>query len=121
MKKLLILFVVFFCVGPLFAAGINLGDFPIGKWKDANYDAVWEFSSNNIRIQDTAGTVLYDFSDKNINDFKGFLDGTTPGISFSCVESGRAYRFLKPLTNNNVNMEIERTNLPLYKVTMTKE
>jgi hypothetical protein len=121
MKKLLVLLMVLVCSSTLFAADINLGDFPLGKWKDANYNAVWEFSSNNIRILDLNGAVLYDFSDKTVNDFKFFLDGATPGLSFTCVESGRSYRFLKPLINSDITMEIERTNLPLYKVTMTKQ
>jgi hypothetical protein len=122
MKKILILFVVLFvCAGGLFAADIDLGDFPVGKWKDANYDAIWDFASNNIRILDANGAVLYDFADKTINDFKFFLDGTTPGISFSCVESEKSYRFLKPLINTDVVMEITRTDYPLYTVTMAKQ
>ncbi len=121
MKKLLVLFIVLVCSSSLFAADIDLGDFPLGKWKDANYDAVWEFVSNNIRILDTNGAVLYDFAGKTINDFRFFLDGTTPGITFSCVESGRTYRFLKPLTNTSVIMEIERADYPRYSVTMTRE
>jgi hypothetical protein len=121
MKKMLVLLIVLACSASLFAADIDLGDFPVGKWKDANYNAIWDFASNNIRILDSNGAVLYDFANKTVNDFKFFLDGMTPGISFSCVESGRSYRFLKPLTNTDVVMEITRTEYPLYTVTMAKQ
>jgi hypothetical protein len=121
MKKLLVLLAVLVCSSALFAADIDLGDFPLGQWKDANYDAIWDFASDNIRILGTDGAVLYDFADKTINDFKFFLDGTSPGISFTCPESGRAYRFLKPLTNTSMVMEITRTDYPLYSVTMARQ
>jgi hypothetical protein len=98
-----------------------LGTFPVGKWLDSNYDAVWDFSSDNIRILSTDGKVLYDFAGKTIQDFKVFLDGTQPGISFTCPDSGRSYRFLKPLTGSDVVMEINRSGKAKYSVTMKKQ
>ena len=121
MKKLIAILVILFAASALFADPIQLGTFPIGKWLDPNYDAVWDFSSNNIKILDTKGQVLYDFSTKTVKDFKVFLDGTQPGISFTCPEAGRSYRFLKPLTNSDVIMEITRNALPKYSVTMKKQ
>jgi len=121
MKKLIVLLAVFFVAVSLSADPIQLGSFPVGKWLDSNYDAVWDFASNNIRILDTSGTVLYDFSSKTVENFKVFLDGTQPGISFNCPEAGRSYRFLKPLTDTDVIMEIERSELPKYTVTMKKQ
>jgi hypothetical protein len=120
MKKLIVVLVVFFTAVSLSADPIELGSFPIGSWLDANYDAVWEFSSNNIRILSTSGAVLYDFSTKTIQNFRVFVDGTQPGISFTCPEAGRSYRFVKPLTNTDVIMEIERIDEPKYTVTMTR-
>jgi hypothetical protein len=121
MKKLIVFLVIFFAAVSLFADPIQLGNFPVGQWLDANYDAVWDFSSSNIRILSTSGVVLYDFSTKTINDFRVFLDGSSPGISFTCPEAGRSYRFVKPLANTTVILGIERTGLPAYSVTMQRQ
>jgi len=120
MKKMIVCLVIFFAAMSLFADPIQLGSFPVGQWLDANYNAVWDFSSNNIRILSTNGRVLYDFSTKTIQDFKVFLDGVQPGISFTCPEAGRSYRFVKPLTNTDLVMGIDRYRLPTYTVTMKK-
>ena len=121
MKKTIAVLVILFAASMLFADPIQLGTFPVGKWLDPNYDAVWDFTSNNIRILGVSGNVLYDFSEKTIQDFKVFLEGTQPGISFTCPESGRSYRFLKPLVNTDVVMEIDRSGLPKYSVNMKKQ
>jgi len=105
----------------LSADPIQLGNFPLGQWLDANYNAVWDFSSDNIRILSPGGRVLYDFSTKTIQDFKFFLDGTQPGISFTCPEAGRSYKFQKPLIGSDVIMQIERRYYPKYTVTMKKQ
>ena len=112
MKKVIVVLVILFVASMLFADPIQLGTFPVGKWLDPNYNVIWDFSSNNIRILGIDGNVLYDFSGKTIQDFKVFVDGMQPGISFSCPESGRSYRFLKPLNNTDVVMEIDRRGLP---------
>ena len=121
MKKLIVVLAVFFMAASLSADPIQLGSFPVGQWLDANYDAVWDFSSNNIRILSTGGRVLYDFSTKTVENFRVFMDGTQPGISFSCPEAGRSYRFLKPLANTDVILEIERSGQAKYSVTMKKQ
>ena len=121
MKKLILVLVILLAASALYADSIQLGNFPVGKWLDPNYDAVWDFSTNNIRILGTNGQVLWDFSTKTVQNFKVFLEGTQPGISFNCPEAGRSYRFLKPLTNTDVTMEIERSALPKYSVTMKKQ
>jgi hypothetical protein len=121
MKKLIAVFIVLLAATSLFAGPIQLGSFPVGQWLDPNYDAVWEFSSDNIRILSPSGKVLYDFSDKTIQDFKVFMEGTQPGISFSCPEAGRSYRFLKPLSGSDMVMEIQRDKKAKYSVTMKKQ
>ncbi|MDR0448807.1 MAG: hypothetical protein LBH07_09085 [Treponema sp.] len=118
MKKLVLCVVILFVTVSVFANPINLGNFPVGKWLDPNYNVIWEFSSNNIRILSTSGAVLYDFSDKSIQDFGVFMDGMQPGISFTCPEAGRSYRFIKPLANSDLIMEIDRSGLPKYTVSM---
>jgi hypothetical protein len=121
MKKLLMVLIVLLTAVSLSADPIQLGNFPVGQWLDANYNAVWDFSSNNIRILSTDGKVLYDFSGKTIQDFKVIMEGAQPGISFACPEAGRTYKFLKPLINSDVIMEIKRDANPTYSVTMKKQ
>ena len=120
MKKLFAVLIVLLTAVSLSADPIQLGNFPVGQWLDANYNAVWDFTSSNIRILDTGGKVLYDFSGKTIQDFKVFMDGAQPGISFTCPEAGRSYRFVKTLTDTDLIMTIERSKLPSYTVTMKK-
>jgi len=121
MKKIIVILIILLTAGSLSADPIYLGNFPVGQWLDANYNAVWDFTSNNIRILSTNGMVLYDFSNKTIHDFKVSLEGTQPAISFSCPEAGRSYKFVKPLLNDDLNMRISRRNLPEYSVTMRKQ
>jgi len=122
MKKLIALAIVLLAAGSVFAANINLGNFPLGQWEDPNYDADWEFSSNNIRIlSKTDGSVLWDFSTLTLDNFKVFLDGTQPAMSFSCDQTGRAYTFTKPLTDSDLVLKIDRTGKSQYSVNMKKK
>jgi len=122
MKKLIVILVVFFAAVSLSADPISLGSFPVGKWLDTNYDAVWDFASDNIRILSPSGAVLYNFSDKTVQNFRAFMDGVQPGISFNCPEAGRSYRFLKAAgINTDVVLEIERAGQPKYSVTMKRQ
>jgi hypothetical protein len=121
MKKSLAVLIVLMAAASLSANPIQLGNFPVGQWLDPAYSAVWDFASGNIRILSTGGRVLYDFSDKTIQDFRVIMEGAQPGIAFTCPEAGRSYKFLKPLASSDVVMEIERKNLPRYSVTMKKQ
>jgi hypothetical protein len=121
MKKLLVVLVILLAAASLPADPIHLGSFPVGQWLDANYNAVWDFASDNIRILSPNGVVLYDFSGKTIQDFKIVMEEFQPGITFTCPEAGRSYKFLKPLTNSDVIMEIERKSFSRYSVTMKKQ
>lgn len=105
------------------AQEIDLGDFPTGKWLDPNYDAVWEFSLENIRILDPAGNLYYDFSRATVEDFD--VSAGTNGIvlSFSCVETGKSYTFTKPVSmGTSIILEIDppwnvdyRVEMPLQR------
>ena len=101
--------------------GIDLGDFPIGKWLDANWDAVWEFNSDNIRILDTEGGVYYDFNGKTIKDFK--ISPSTSGLklTFRCEETGKKYEFIKGLTNLDLKMVIDTDTGNHYEVDLPKQ
>jgi len=121
MKKIIIILVLLFAATVIFAQSVQLGQFPIGKWLDPNWNAIWEFTSNNIRILNSnTGEVYFDFSGK-IQNFKVFVDGAQPGISFSCFDTEKTYSFKANLTNNNVVLEIDREDKPKYTVTMRKQ
>jgi len=121
MKKLFAVLIILLTAVSLSADPIQLGDFPLGQWLDTNYNAVWDFTSNNIRILSLNGTVLYDFSTKTIQNFKITLEGIQPAISFTCPESGRSYKFVKPLTGSDLKMQIQRYGRPDYSITMKKQ
>jgi len=110
MKKLIIVLVLLLAATALFGQ-IRTGAFPTAKWLDDRYDAVWEFTENNIRIlSSTDGSVLWDFAGKTIKDFKVTVENAQPTITFSCVEADRSYSF-KPRVNGDLTMEIERPGM----------
>lgn len=122
MKRLVVLLVlVVIALAPLFADGINLGDFPLGSWTDGNYQAVWEFSTGNIRILATDGTVYYDFSTAGVQDFKVGVGSDGPYITFTCAAAGKSYKLTKPLLKSEMLLQIDRSGLPTYEVTMPKK
>jgi hypothetical protein len=106
---------------PAFAEGINLGDFPLGSWVDANYDAVWTFTSGNIQILAKDGTTIFDFDQAGVQDFKVGVGSDGPFVSFSCAAAGKSYKFSKPVLKSQMILEIERTGQPSYKVEMAKK
>ncbi len=119
MKKFTIMLVLLVSLGAVLTAeGIDLGKFPKGKWVDANWNAVWEFGAESIRILDTAGAVVYDFDGK-ITDFDVDVSLTEAKISFTCADAERKYVFTKGIKDLDLDMEIDPdwtdTN---YKVTL---
>jgi hypothetical protein len=122
MKRILLLLILAFAVsGLVMAEGIDLGTFPLGSWKDANYNAIWEFSSGNVRILSPAGEVYYDFGKATVEGLKVSLENGMATLSFSCKETGKAYKFTKPLTDSGLILEIDRPAKPHYKVSMPKQ
>ena len=121
MKKLIIVLVLLLAATALFGQSIKIGAFPPGKWLDGKYDAIWEFSTSNIRILDSkTGDVAWDFAGKTINDFKVTDEGRQVGVAFSCPEAERSY-FFKAGPNGDAVMEIERDGKPKYTVTMKRQ
>lgn len=122
MKRLAVALVLILAVSaaPAFAQGINLGNFPLGSWFDANYDAVWEFTTGNIRILAPDGSLRFDFGAEGIQDFKVGAGADGPFITFACAAVGKSYKLTKPLLKAEMTLEIERANLPKYAVTMAK-
>ena len=122
MKKLfLVMVIVLFTGGMLSAEGINLKNFPVGEWLDTNYSAVWEFTSNNIRILSPEGKVHFDFSEQGVQDFSVSMEGGKPVMSFKSEAARRTYKFTKPVTNMNIILEIDAPWNRNYKVEMQKQ
>jgi hypothetical protein len=119
MKKfLLVLVLVAAAAGFVTAQEIEFGKLPPGKWLDPNYDAVWEVTSSNIRILDINGKVLFEFRGKTNKNFSVGTSSQGPYATFSTEETGKTYKFTKPVTNKNVILEIDRPGQPHYMVDM---
>ena len=74
-----------------------------GTWKDETYNANWTFNGGGtITLTDAStGAVYFTFNDSNTSEQKAeasLTDGAT--ISFYCKETGRHYRFTKPVALN---------------------
>ena len=120
MKKiLLVILMITAATVMVHSADMKLGNFPLGKWLDSNWDAVWEFESNNIRILGTDGTVYCDFDKKTIDNWS--VKPGTKGlvVSFYCPETGKKYAFTKPLTNLNLLMVIDTDTGNHYEVELS--
>ena len=106
MKKFLaILFVLAVCVTGVFAADT---EFPTGTWIDENWDAKWVFAKDKVDLFDGKGDLVYTFTKDNTVDFK--LTPSKEGLilSFSCAETQRSYKFIKPVTlSTDLEMEID--------------
>jgi len=105
-KAIMILAAILLTATGVWAQGIDLGQFPTGKWMDANWGAVWEFSSDNVRILDANGSVIYDFRGK-ISDFDVAVTLTEAKITFTCKDAGRKYTFKKGVKDLDLVMRID--------------
>jgi len=108
MKKIFaILLVLGIAVTAAFAADT---EFPTGKWLDKNWDAVWEFGiGNSLKLWNTNGDLIYDFSKDKITDLKLLPSQEGLVLSFTCPETHRSYKFVKPITlSADLELEIDR-------------
>lgn len=124
MKKIII--AALFAIGTVFALtaedsvdvsgvrGVKYPDgveAPTGVWHDEKWDADWEFATNSILLKQN-GKVVYDFTNTAENfEAKVGLSGLT--VTFSCKETGRSYKFVKPISlNADLDMTIDRNDVP---------
>ena len=107
MKKLLaVLFVAATMVVGLFAED----KFPTGSWIDSKYNAEWRFGiDGSVELYDAnTGKLYYSFTKDKIKNYKhsASADGLT--LSFSCTETGRSYKFTKPVSiSTDLILEID--------------
>lgn len=122
MKKILLISLVLIFIGlSVYSDGIQLGDFPSGKWVDARWDAIWDFSSGSIRIWDPMGELIYSFETKTIEDFKVMPGGEGLELSFYCAETAKKYKFIKPLTNMDLKLVIDKDNGTHYETNLPSQ
>ncbi len=105
MKKSVLVCVLCVWGAIAFSQNIDLGKFPKGTWVDNNWNAVWEFGANSIKLYDTAGMLLYDFDGK-IENLKIDVNLTNASVTFYCKETRRLYQFSKSLKDLNLDMKI---------------
>ena len=118
-KKVLFFLLLTAAVFTVSAQDFNPGEFVIGKWIDSNYDAVWEFTGDNIRILTMdEKSVYYDFKNKTIEDFTIAVKDKMPSLTFFCRETGKEYTFKKPLTGKDLVLEIIPPSKMFYSVKM---
>lgn len=84
--------------------------FPTGSWIDSRYDAEWRFGlDGSIELYDAnTGKLYYTFSKSKISNYK--LTPTKDGLtlSFTCSETGRSYKFTKPVSlSTDLILEID--------------
>jgi len=105
MKRILLALIVAAIVLPA-ASALDLGDFPLGSWFDPNWNAIWEFSSGNIRILLADGTVKADFDALTVQNWKFGAGADGPYVEFDCEATGKHYKISKPLLKAQVVLEI---------------
>ena len=120
MKKFIALSLLsLFVLGSLAAQDFSLGKFPIGEWKDKNWDATWAISSDTIKLY-KGDELVFDFKDK----FKDFdMEAGLKGVqmSFRCDETGREYTFQNDLKSTAVRMIIDKDSGLHYQVDMKRQ
>lgn len=119
MKKLVVVLVLV-CVAAGLTAQMDLGSFPVGKWTDANWDAVWSFASDKIVLEKADGSGMwYDFSqDATIEQWEVTTTSEGLQLSFFCVETGKHYYFIKGVTSMDLILRIKWKGYDDYEVTM---
>ncbi|MCR5698348.1 MAG: hypothetical protein K6G52_01775 [Treponemataceae bacterium] len=118
MKKILAVLLA----GVVLAVGVfavDMGSFPTGTWQDSRWNADWVFSVEGVQLKDSnSGALIFDFANK-MENFAVTPSVSGVSLSFDCAETGRSYTFTKGMSaTTDIEMEIRRTGLENYKVTL---
>lgn len=97
----MLLAVIAGCAGMATAPALDLGGIS-GTWQDTKWNADWTFSADGkIVLSDSAtGTEYFTFAEESIQNFKADASASGVSISFDCKETGRSYKFTKPIALN---------------------
>ena len=88
---------------------VALEVFPVGKWLDANWDALWViYEDQSVKLFDSkSGDLIYDFKD-GAKDIKLEKEGLGLKLSFRCDDTQRFYAFTKELEGTDLKLDIDR-------------
>lgn len=87
------------------------GEFNMGKWHDAKWDAYWEFETNNISLY-KGDTKIVSFEGK-VKNYSMIVTSRGLEITFDCDATNRSYKITKPVaTNSDLELEVERFDVP---------
>lgn len=87
------------------------GDFNLGKWYDAKWDAYWEFSADNIKLY-KGDQLICSFKDK-IENWKMQAGMQGVEFSFDCKATHRTYKVTKPISaNTDLELYVVRDDVP---------
>ncbi len=118
MKKYFVVLALCFTIAAFAVAeGVDLGTFPAGEWLDDNYDALWTFTTDNIQLYRTDGTLVYDFRGE-IENFDLKVTGSGLELSFSCTGTARSYQFIKGVTDTDLKLVIDTDSGIHYETDM---
>ncbi|MCQ2240755.1 hypothetical protein [Treponema sp.] len=102
------------------------GDFNLGKWYDAKWDAYWEFESDNISLYKGDAKIV-SFAGK-IDNWKTTVSTRGLEITFDCASTNRSYKVTKPISaSSDLELEVERHDVPdsdknkQWKTTITRQ
>ncbi|MBQ0038979.1 MAG: hypothetical protein KBS64_00950 [Treponema sp.] len=86
-------------------------EFELGKWKDAKWGALWEFSSNNI-VLSKDGNVVCSFEGK-VKNYNITVGTKGLVVSFDCDATKRSYKITKPIAaNTDLELDVVRHDVP---------
>ena len=86
-----------------------------GTWQDSTWNANWTFSADSngqgqiVLTDSKTGATYYTFNDSNIQNYKLNAGASGVTISFSCKDTGRSYKFTKPISlGKDLTLDIDR-------------
>lgn len=87
-----------------------------GTWYDKKYDCNWVLSVNANStalaklVDASTGNVYYTFTKNNVKNFNQEFTVTNGAvITFECPAKNRTYRFVKPISNPDLDIDIYNT------------
>lgn len=87
-----------------------------GTWYDKKYDCNWVLSVNANAtalaklVDASTGNVYYTFTKNNVKNFNQEFTVTNGAvITFECPAKNRTYRFVKPISNPDLDIDIYNT------------
>lgn len=117
-KRVFLALTLILAATAVYSVDLNIGRFSRGQWLDANFDAVWDFSSEGVKILKLDGSLYYDFNGKSINEFSVMPEDNGLAMTFRCLDTGKTYKFIKPINEPEIKLIIDKKNGTHYETIM---